>query len=171
MDSLLDCDYKIICMDSSNCSYKDNTLCDFYIDLDEPLRNVFKINVITVLLNIPNNSSLNNNLETINIDLNNYRRLISKHSTIASNGVRNNLYYFDNLIIEKSDTTSGGNSTIKNDYNSADTIYYLNPLEPQLKRFSIRLFDKNDLIITKSKINNFIIKFGVYYNNKKSTRL
>jgi hypothetical protein len=171
MDSLLDCDYKIICMDSSNCSYKDNTLCDFYIDLDEPLRNVFKINIITILLNIPNNSSLNNNLETINIDLNNYRRLISKHSTIASNGVRNNLYYFDNLIIEKSDTTSGGNSTIKNDYNSADTIYYLNPLEPQLKRFSIRLFDKNDLIITKSKINNFIIKFGVYYNNKKSTRL
>jgi len=171
MDSLLDCDYKIICMDSSNCSYKDNTLCDFYIDLDEPLRNVFKINIITILLNIPNNSSLNNNLETINIDLNNYRRLISKHSTIASNGIRNNLYYFDNLIIEKSDTTSGGNSTIKNDYNSADTIYYLNPLEPQLKRFSIRLFDKNDLIITKSKINNFIIKFGVYYNNKKSTRL
>jgi hypothetical protein len=171
MDSLLDCDYKIICMDSSNCSYKDNTLCDFYIDLDEPLRNVFKINIITILLNIPNNSSLNNNLETINIDLNNYRRLISKHSTIGNNGVRNNLYYFDNLIIEKSDTTSGGNSTIKNDYNSADTIYYLNPLEPQLKRFSIRLFDKNDLIITKSKINNFIIKFGVYYNNKKSTRL
>ena len=96
MDSLLDCDYKIICMDSSNCSYKDNTLCDFYIDLDEPLRNVFKINIITILLNIPNNSSLNNNLETINIDLNNYRRLISKHSTIGNNGVRNNLYYFDN---------------------------------------------------------------------------
>ena len=170
MDNIADCDYRIICMDSSNCSYQNNTICDFYIDLDEPLRNVFKINVITILLNIPNNSTLNNNLETINIDLNNYRRLISKHST-AIDGVRNNLYYFDNLIIEKTDTTSGGNSTIKNDYNSADTIYYLNPLEPQLKRFSIRLFDKNDLIIAKSKINNFIIKFGVYYNNKKTTRL
>lgn len=170
MDNLFDCDYKIVCMDSVNCSYVNNSICDFYIDLDEPLRNVFKINVITVLLNIPNNSSLNNNLETINIDLNNYRRLISKHST-AIDGIRNNLYYFDNLIIEKSDTTAGGNSTIKNDYNSADTIYYLNPLEPQLKRFSIRLFDKNDLIIAKSKINNFIIKFGVYYNNKKTTRL
>lgn len=171
MDTSIDCDYKIICMDINNSSYNNNSICDFYIDLDEPLRNVFKINIITILLNIPNNSTLNNNFETINIDLNNYRRLISKHSNISSDGNRNNLYYFDNLIIEKSDTTIGGNSTIKNDYNSADTIYYLNPIEPQLKRFSIRLFDKNDLIINKSKINNFIIKFGVYYNNKKTTRL
>jgi len=169
MDTLLDCDYKIICMDSSNSYYTNNSICDFYIDLDEPLRNVFKINIITILLNIPNNSTLNNNLETINIDFNNYRRLISKHSTVTD-GIRNNLYYFDNLIIEKSDTSIGGNSTIKNDYNSSDTIYFLNPIEPQLKRFNIRLFDKNDLIISKSKINNFIIKFGVYFNNKKSTR-
>lgn len=171
MDTPIDCDYKIICMDSSNCSYQNNTICDFYIDLDEPLRNVFKINVIIILLNIPNSSSINNNLETINIDLNNYRRLISKNSSLSVDGNRNNLYYFDNLIIEKADTTSGGNSTIKNDYNSAVTMYNLNPLEPQLKRFNVRLFDKNDLIIAKSKINNFIIKLGVYYNNKKTTRL
>ena len=88
-----------------------------------------------------------------------------------NNGKRNNNYFFDSLIIEKADTTSGGNSTIKNDYNNTDTTYYLNPIEPQLNRFRIRLFNKNNIIIANSDINRVIMKIGVYYNNKKTTRL
>jgi hypothetical protein len=166
----IDCDYKIINIDSSNCHYQNNSICDFYIDLDEPLRNVYKINIITMLLNIPNSSSINNDLESVYVDLNNYTRLISKKSG-NSNETRNNIYFFDSLIIEKADLTSGGTSTIKNDYNTSDSIFYLNPLEPQLKRFNIRLFDSNNLIINSNKINRFIIKIGVYYNNKKNNRI
>ncbi len=166
----IDYDYKIINIDSTNSIFPNNSICNFYIDLDEPLRNVYKINIITMLLNIPNNSTLNNNLESIYIDLNNYKRLISKEYT-EINGNKNNLYAFDSLIIEKNDTTSGGNSTIKNDYNTNDSIYYLNPIEPQLKRFNIRLFDKNNLIIDSNKINRFVMKIGIYYNNKKTNRI
>lgn len=171
----LDCDYKIITIDSL-ASTSNANLCQYYIDLDEPLRNVVRINIITMLLNINNNSSIitsggsSGNLESIYVDLNNYNRLISKGG-IDSTGKRSNIYFFDSLIVEKADTTSGGNMTIKNDYNTTDSKYYLNPIEPQLKRFTVRLFNKNNVIIDASAINRFIMKIGVYYNNKKSTRL
>ena len=94
----LDCNYKIISIDSITCSYPDSTKCDFYIDLDEPLRNVIRINIITMLLNINNNSSIitsgssSGNLESIYIDLNNYNRLISKSANLDSNNKRSNIY-------------------------------------------------------------------------------
>lgn len=167
----MDCDYKIISIDSSICIFPNGNICDFYLNLDEPLRNVYKINIITILLNINNDtSSLNNNLESIYIDLNNYRRLIAKNS-VEFDGKRNNLYYFDSLIIEKADRTGTGTSTIKNDYNTSDSIYYLNPIEPQLIRFNIRLLNKEGTVINLNNINKFIMKIGVYYNNKKTTRL
>lgn len=169
MDTLCDCDYKIIVIDSSCSKFISPGVFDFYIDLDEPLRNVFKLNVITILLNINNTGIFQNSLESIFIDLNNYRRLISKSNTLNIESQRNNDYYFDSIIIETANTT--GTSTIKNDYNNADTVYYLNPLEPQLKRFSIRLCDKNNTILTTSLINKFVMKLGVYYNNKKTTRI
>ena len=79
MDSTIDCDYKIIVIDSTVSKFVNNGLCEFYIDLDEPLRNVYKIKIITILANIYNSSvKLNNDLESIYIDLNNYNRLISK---------------------------------------------------------------------------------------------
>lgn len=173
----LDCDYKIISIDSITCSYPNSNICEFYIDLDEPMRNVVRINIITMLLNINNNSSIisgasaTGNLESIYVDLNNYSRLISKGIIDDATGKRNNIYFFDSLIIEKADTTAGGNMTIKNDYNTTDSKYYLNPIEPQLKRFTVRLFNKNNVIIDSNAINRFIMKIGVYYSNKKSTRL
>ena len=172
----LDCDYKIISIDSL-ATTSNATLCHYYIDLDEPLRNVVRINIITMLLNINNSSTIitggssSGNLESVYVDLNNYNRLISKSAILDSTGKRSNIYFFDSLIIEKADTTSGGNMTIKNDYNTTDSKYYLNPIEPQLKRFTVRLFNKNNVIIDASAINRFIMKIGVYYNNKKSTRL
>jgi hypothetical protein len=172
----LDCNYKIISIDSVTCSYPNPNICEFYVNLDEPLRNVFRINIITLLLNINNSSTIissgdsSGNLESIYVDLNSYHRLISK-GALESNGERNNIYFFDSLVIEKVDTTVGGNITIKNDYNTTDSIYYIDPIEPQLKRFTVRLLNKNNVIINKSAINRFIMKIGVYYNNKKSTRL
>jgi hypothetical protein len=172
MEEIVNCDYKIITIDSEYSNYLNSSYCDFYINLDEPLRNVYKLNLITMLLNIPNNSSLKIPLNQININLNNYNRLISKNNTIID-GKRSNIMVFDSIIVENqiTDNTSTNNTTLKNDYNTADSIFYLNPLEPQLIRFSIKLTDKNNNIIQKSDINRFIMKIGVYYNNMKTTRI
>jgi hypothetical protein len=154
-------DYKIITIDSLYVNYPTSNIYDFYMSLDEPLRNVYKINVITILADVPQ-SSFFLPLDPIYVNINDYNRLISKKND------NNNIYYFDSLIIEN---TISSRITIKNDYNSNDNTFYLNPLEPQLNRFNIRLFDKNNQLITKDNINRIVIKLGVYYNNKKYTRV
>lgn len=153
-------DYKIITIDTTNVNYNIANTFDFYMNLDEPLRNVYKISVITILADVPQTASFSP-LDPIYINLNEYNRLISKKGV-------NNLYYFDSIIVENSISSR---TTIKNDYNTTDNIYYLNPIEPQLKRFNIRIYDKNNQIITTTNINRIIIKLGIYYNNKKYTRV
>jgi len=171
MDSTIDCDHKIIVIDSSVANFPDTSLSDFYIDLDEPLRNVYKIKIITILANIKNSGNVyNKDLESIYINLNNYDRLITKSTIRDSNGKRGNNYYFDSLIIETASLSA--NSTIKNDYNHADVEYFINPIEPQLKRLRVTLFDKsNNIIQFTNIINRFVIKLSIYYNNRKTTRL
>jgi hypothetical protein len=155
-------DYKIITIDSLNANYNTANIYDFYMNLDEPLRNVYKINVITILIDVPvSSSTFFSPLDPIYININDYNRLISKKDN-------NNLYYFDSLIIENLITSR---MTIKNDYNTSDHIYNLNPIEPQLTRFNIRIFDKNNAKISTTNINRILIKLGVYYNNKKNTRV
>ena len=158
----IDSDYKIINIDSSNSFFPNNSICNFYIDLDEPLRNVYKINIILAMINISQTSPLNVSLEPIYINLNDYQRLIAKYNN-------NNIYYFESIIMENSITS--GTISIKNDFNSNDTIYYLNPIEPQLKRFQISLYDKENNLIPKENINKFVMKLGIYYNNRKTTRI
>jgi len=157
-------DYKIIIIDSSNAVFNIANTFDFYVNLDEPLRNVYKINIITILADIPQASSnFYSPLDSIYVNINDYNRLISKKDN-------NNLYYFDSIIIENS---INSRITIKNDYNTTDNIniYHLNPVEPQLKRFNIRILDKNNTKITNTNINRILIKLGVYYNNKKNNRV
>ena len=153
-------DYKIITIDSSSSIYNIVNKHNFYINLDEPLRNVYKINIITILADVPLSASFQV-LDAINIRLNDYKRLISKKDG-------NNLYYFDSIIVEN---LISSRTTIKNDYNTSDNVYYLNPLEPQLSRFELTLYDKNNEILTTSNVSRFIIKIGVYYSNKKTTRI
>lgn len=156
-------DYKIITIDSSNVNYNVENAYDFYMNLDEPLRNVYKINIITILVDVPSSSSsLFSPLDPIYINLNDYHRLIAKKND------GNNLYYFDSIIVEN---VISARTTIKNDYNTSDNIYYLNPIEPQLRRFNIRVYDKDNQKINKSNITRIIIKLGIYYNNKKYTRV
>ncbi len=172
MEELNNCDYKIITIDSDYAFYPSADYCDFYIKLDEALKNVYKINIITMLLSIPNNSSLKTPLNQIFVNLNNYSRLIAKKNSLVD-GNRPNINVFDSIIIENqiTDTSSTNYTTLKNDYNSSDSIYYLNPLEPQLIRFSVKLTDKNNDLISKTAINRFVMKLGVYYTNKKTTRI
>lgn len=173
MADLIDYDYKIITIDSDNATYNNSSLCDFFITLDDPLRNVYKINVITMLLNIPNNSSLIATINSIYVNLNNYSRIIGKSAILDANGIRQTINAFDSLIIENpiTDNTPTNSTTLKNEYYASDSIYYLNPIEPQLKILSIRLIDKNNNIIPKNYINRFVMKIGIYFNNKKTTRV
>ncbi len=169
MSEIIDYNYKIIVIDSDCATYYSPTTCDFYINLDEPLRNVYKLNVIATLLNIPNNSSLNTPLNSIYVNLNNINRLIGKNKTLV-NDTSYNINAFDSIIIDSTIPIDSGNTTINNDFHSSDTIHYLNPIESQVARFNIKLYDKNNVIINKNAINRFILKIGVYYNNKKVLR-
>ena len=86
-------DYKIITIDSLYVNYPTSNIYNFYMSLDEPLRNVYKINVITILADVPQ-SSFFLPLDPIYVNINEYNRLISKKND------NNNIYYFDSLIIE-----------------------------------------------------------------------
>lgn len=176
MTDFIDYDYKIITVDSAFSTFKDSNW-EFYFNLDEPLRNVFKINVITMFINI-NNSYVNNTvdannnkvistLDPIYINVNNYNRLIS----YANNSI---IKVFDSfLILDQLPTTVNATTTIKNEYVHSDSFFTLNPIDPQLIRFNVKLINKNNLIFSKSDnyINRFVMKLGIYYNNKKTTRI
>ena len=152
----MDEDYKIITIDSSYNNFINSNLYDFYMNLDEPLRNVYKINIITILVDVPlTTPAFFSPLDPIYININDYNRLISKKEG-------NNIYYFDSLIVENLITSR---MTIKNDYNTSDHIYHLNPLEPQLTRFNIRVFDKNNTIWLS--YNNVLNSIGYKYNAGK----
>ena len=162
-----DCDYRIIIIDTDTAIFKNNTDLDFYIKVNEPLRNVFKFNIISCLISLQNdNATINKNLESVYINLNSYSRIISKNSS------GNDISYFELITIETpSKTPSGSYTVIKNDYNNAYNIFMLNPIEPQLNRFNVSLYDKENTILTKTIINRVVIKLGVYFNNKKTTRI
>jgi hypothetical protein len=70
-------DYKIITIDSLNAINNISNTYDFYMNLDEPLRNVYKINVISILIDIPQiASTFFSPLDPIYININDaYRRL------------------------------------------------------------------------------------------------
>jgi len=116
MDNENDCNYKIITIDSAISKYPNTSLQHFYIKLNESLKGVYKIKILSLLINV-NNSFFNTNpLDPIYIDLNGYKRLISKHTT-EIDGNRNDLYYFESIIVE-SLLGSSGNTTVKNEYNT-----------------------------------------------------
>ena len=172
MDHMTDnYDYKIIHFDSSIAKFTSSSnICDYYLSLIEPLRNVYKINIITSLINLPTNSPLNNSLEPIYIDFNNYNRLITKNYIKNNDSSDNDIKFFDSIIIENK-TSITDNNVYKNDFNTSDSIFMLNPIEPQFNRINIRLFDKNNSLINKDQIIKFVMKIGIYYNNKKTTRI
>ncbi len=164
-----DCDYRIIIIDTDTAIFNSTSNLDFYIKLNETLRNVFKFNIISCLINLKNNDTeINKNLESIYINLNNYTRIISKNNS------GNDISYFEVITVETASKTPSTNTdftVIKNDYNNSYNIFMLNPIEPQLNRFNVSLYDKQNNIISKTIINRIVIKLGVYFNNKKTTRI
>jgi hypothetical protein len=166
-------DYKIIIIDSKNVIYNDADTYDFYINLQDPIRDVYKIKVLYDAVSIPTinikDTDLTTNLDLIYIQLNDYDRI--RTSLINPlNNVINNLTYFDEIMIDvnRIKSTVGINeTTMFNDYNDKEGDYYLNPIAAQLYKLNLKLHDKNNNIISKTYISRFIMKLCVYYNTKK----
>ena len=166
-------DYKIILIDSSNANFTSATSnYSFYVNLTEPLRDVYKIKVIYSALSMPvttlSDTSKISNLDSVFIDLNNYNRLTTVLK--KSVGISTNISYFDSIIIDVNNLKTTGMTTIYNDFNSSENVYIINPTVSQLTRLNFNLYDKNNNIITNSLVSRFVMKICVYYSNCKASR-
>jgi hypothetical protein len=171
-------EYKIIIIDSDNVQYNKQDYYDFFINLADPLRDVYKIKVLYSAVSISNtnikNQSKIKNLDNIYIRLNSYDR--TRTSIINTTTIPNiiyNLSYFDSIMIDQNkvkDITDINETTMFNDFNENEGDYYLNPIASQLNRFDIILHDKNNNVIDKTYLSRFVMKLCIYYNTKKLSR-
>lgn len=178
-------DKQLIHIDSSsatiNGTYNSSTTQDFYIDILEPLKNALSISILkaNIILNplATLNGNVINDLDPIYIDLNGYHR-------ITTNINKSLVNYFELIPLNLTEKypliyIQGTNNVpfvyaFSNNYQSSGLIsdshtFILNPVDPNLKRFNIKLYDKNNKIINKSDITRFTMTLCVYINRKKLT--
>lgn len=171
-------DKTVIYIDSTNSSFIGGTGFEFNFDLVDPIKNALFIMVIKseIILN-PTNTINGNQIEDgdpIFIQFRDYYRLVSN-----INGKNVKCFDYINLnltdkfgsgtipnkdVIFKSDNTS--TSFCQDNMNT----YIINPIEPNMKRIDIHLFDKNYNIIPRQNIKKFTMVICVYYNRKKITQ-
>jgi hypothetical protein len=181
INDILSFDKSIIQIDTNSAIWNDSTNMSFYIDILEPIKNVLYITIIkssiTVLDATENlNGSPIIDLDPVYINLNNYNRLIS---TYTNNNNKNILNYFEIIPLNLTDKyptihLNYNKISFTNSYVSTGTLmdshlFKLNPIEPNLKRFNIDLYDKNNNILKQSEISRFTMTLCVYYNKKKYT--
>lgn len=169
-------DYKIILIDSSNVFYTNNDTSkfDFYINFNEPLKDVYKIKILYDAVsfttgNLHTSHNVVDNLDNIYINLNDYDRV---RSYLINPNTKNvtNLQYFDSIMIDTNKVKAINQideTTMFNDFNENEGDYYLNPVVSQFNRINIQLRDKNNVIIDKILINRFVMKLCIYYYTKK----
>jgi hypothetical protein len=159
-------DKQVIFLDSKNGTYNDNNSFDFYIKFDDPIKNISNVKIIdaSLILESPTSRTLNNN-DIYYIELNEYHRTFSyiknKNMTFK---------YFDNIYYNKSDhnATTSGLSKFKVSYpatlsNWTDpSLYTLNPIAHNIRRFSIKIKDKDLNILTKLSGESFNMTICVY---------
>lgn len=180
---------QIIILDSNNAIYNiSSNIHDYYIDILTPIKDAMYIKLLNTHI-LLNNSYLNDanttNNDNIFIFLNNYNRILTNTVSNTSNITLYN--YFDNVIINKSDfmvseilynqwnkpniLSSNINFTYNNinENNSSESLYRLNPIEPNLRRFNMRIYNSIGTVLDKTYITRVITKICVYYNRKKLT--
>ena len=114
-------------------------------------------------INVMNSSNITSNyisnafntFEVINLNVE------SKYVTVT-NVEYDNLLPIDGITFENVYTST---SASLNDTN----VYNIVPYEPSLKRFNIKLYDKDFNLINKDDISNFEMLICVFSNNKKMT--
>ncbi len=184
-------DKQIIILDSNFAVYNSTSnIYDYYIDIQTPIKDVMYIKLINtnVILNnsyITNDNTVNN--DNIFVYMNNYNRILANTISITSNVSLHN--YFDNVIINKSKylqtqlmynewganhvdlTPSNIDYMFNNKYDNdmSTSVYKLNPIEPNLRRFNIRICSSDGSVLDNTYISRVITKICVYYNNRKFT--
>ena len=171
-------DKTIVYINSSNCLFKNGTNFDITFDLQEPIRNALYITIIKTDIILNPSQSINNlaieDGDSIYVNLKNYSRIRTNIDGI-------NVKCFDQIIIDLSDKFGvdpppNANILFRSEY--ASTVgeindintHVLNPMEPNLKRFDIQLYDKKYQPIQKNNIKRFATTLCVYHSRKKITQ-
>jgi len=171
-------EYKIIIIDSDQVHYTNNNtnVFDFYVDILEPMRDVYKIKVLYDALSIPlanltTSPPKFDNLDTVYVYLNDYSRI--KTSLITSGKPDTDLSYFDSITIDlnKIKINQGINKiTMFNDFNVNEADFILNPIAPQFNKINIQLRKKNNELLDKTYAERFFMKLCIYYKTRKNSR-
>lgn len=166
-------DKHIVHFNSSNCVFLGNTFTMYY-DLQEPIRDAMYIKILKCEVVLNPSSTINGlpigDTDPIFIDMKKYNRLYT-----SVNGRK--CFEQITLNITEKFGTSVPNQYIsfKTEYNSTgcsvnDTnTFVIDPVEPNLRRFDLELYDKNYKIIPKSEIKALTLILCVYSNKKKVT--
>lgn len=174
-------DKTIVYINSSNVhtsNFKSDGNFNFNFDLIEPIRNAVYImtSKIEILLNPTqtlNGLSIEDG-DPIYIRVKDYERI---HTNIQGNNIK----CFDQVTLNLSDKFQGGaipnnNILFRSEYGSTVchindvNTFVLNPVDPNLKRFDIQLYDKNFTMIPRTNIRKLVVILCVYHSRKKSTQ-
>jgi hypothetical protein len=182
-------DKKIVYINSSNSTFLNNLYYDFYFNMMDPILNVVYIKVMKCEVILDPRHRLNSNdiknIDPIFIDVNGYDRFVTSLDTVidrySSNMIdrQKNIKYFEQININKIEKYGTGNVheavAFNTEYsgtgcNINDTnMFVLDPIEPKLRRFNIRLYDKNYNMIDRNNLSLFTMTLCIYSKRKKVT--
>lgn len=169
-------DKTIIYLDNINAEFANPTECNFYIDIQNIIKSVLYIKILSCSIDIEPADGISNN-DPIYVALNDYNRASS-----VINGARTRFFVAVPLVFTNSQNCSivnsvatvqnklifSGNVEYKTDFDKNDaSVYVLNPMEPNLRKFNIQLYDKNNNILQRNALLNFKLTLCVYSSNKK----
>jgi hypothetical protein len=163
----------IIEIDSTNATFNGD-VCDFYVDILEPLKNVKCIKLIRSSICIKPKENLAGSTivddDPIYVIMNGYNRL----SSVVNGSIINS---FELLLISltksyfiiNANTFTGSDNkvTYMNEYTHSFqeddiSVHVLNPCERNLKRFNIQLINKANKIIPQEDVDRFKMILCIY---------
>jgi len=162
----------IIEIDSTNATFN-GSICDFYVDILEPLKNVKCIKIIRSSITLKPKQQLAGSAivddDPIYVIMNSYNRL----SSVVNGSLLNS---FELLLVSLTKSYAITNSTsftntssvtYMNEYTHSFqedniSVHVLNPCEPNLKRFNIQLVNKANKVIPKTDIDRFKMVLCLY---------
>jgi hypothetical protein len=178
MDDIYNLDKKIIYIDSDNIhnlKFLNNESFECYSDILETIKDCIYIKTIKTEVFIDNTYNSSGTTSTfkegdsIYIYLNDYNRIIVPYDN-------NTNKYYDSIYINKNPTDVpsfpnkismkyelSGTSCNPNDLNT----YLINKDRQEIQRFDIKLYNNEHQLLKKTDIKRFILKFCIYYKNKK----
>jgi hypothetical protein len=159
-------DKQIIYLNSKNATFNTTGFFDFYINFEDPIKNISSVKIIdaSIILSRTDRTDLDYN-DIYYIELNDYHRI----STYVKNkGSAFN--YFDAIPFTYVDYLNASYSYCKfkifyalTSSNWTDpTLYTLNPIEHNTKRFNIKIRDKNFAILNHEEGESFNMTICVY---------